>query len=370
MTTIAFYLFLLCLFLQIAFWLFVFARLAFAKKAAKTTLPKANFPISVIICGHNEGDNFQTFLPQILNQNYPNFEILVVNDRSTDNSANILDAFEKQYKQLRVIHLTDFERTKVSKKHALAIGIRAAKNEILLMTDADSAPNSVFWIQSMANKLSDNKSIVLGYVMFHQRETWIHKFIRYDKLNVAIQYLSFGLMGLPYMGAGPNLMYRKSLFIQADGFKKHEHIASGDDDLFISEVSNAKNTVVNLAENSFIYCEPKATFKQFYRQKSRHISTSWHYKWQHQLLLGVFAQSHFWLYIFGIISLFNTNFLPFLLIGMIVRWLIMLFIYNKITARLNEKPIFLSLPILDILYVFYYLIFAFPLIKGNGNRWE
>jgi len=348
----------------------VFSRVAFAKKTKESISYTADYPISVVICGHNEGENFKEFLPEVLSQKYPNFEVVVVNDRSTDNSTKILDDFEKQYNHLRVIHLNDFDRKIMSKKFALTIGIQKAKNNVLLMTDADSSPNSAFWIQSMANKMTENKSVVLGYVMFHRRTTWIHKFIRYDKFNIAIQYLSFGLVGLPYMGAGPNLMYKKDVFVQANGFKKHEHIASGDDDLFISEVSNSKNTAVNLESDSFIYSEPRETFKAFYTQKSRHISTSWHYKWYHKLLLGSLAQSHFWLYISGIICLFDTTLIPFVLIGILTRWIIMLFFYHKITKRFNEKELLIWFPILDVLYILFYIIFALPLLKGNGNRWE
>jgi glycosyltransferase involved in cell wall biosynthesis len=282
MTTIAFYLFLLCFIIQLAYWLIAFSRVAFVKKVENAAAPIADYPISIIVCGHNEGDNFQNFLPKVLNQKYPNFEVIVVNDRSTDNSANILDAFEKQYKQLRVIHLKDFDRTQLGKKFALTQGLKAAKNEVVLLTDADCYPSSDLWIQTMTNGLKKDKIIGIAYVPFDKRNTFLNKFLRYDKIYIATQYLSLALLGVPYMGAGANLIYRKALFFKSDGFNKHQHIASGDDDLFVSEVSNKENMAIVLDENSFIYCEPKETFKQFYHQKSRHISTRWHYKWDHQ----------------------------------------------------------------------------------------
>lgn len=366
-TNIAFALFFICLIIQILYWIIIFSRVAFAKSKPLKT---ADYPISVIICGYNEGHNFQQFLPKILEQKYPNFEVIVVNDRSTDNSAKILATFEKQHKHLSVIHLTDFDRVQRGKKTALTQGLKAAKYETVLLTDADCYPNSDLWIQTMANAVDADKIMGIAYVPFDKRPTFLNKFLRYDKIYIAIQYLSFALKGMPYMGAGANLIYRKALFFQSDGFKKHAHVASGDDDLFVSEVANKDNLAVVLQPESFIYCEPKDTFRQFYYQKSRHISTSWHYKIEHQLLLGILAQSHFWLYIFALIAGFNVVLLPFLFAGIILRWLVMLFIFQKIATRFNEKDMTVWLPLMDILYVFYYFIFALPLIKGNNGRWE
>jgi biofilm PGA synthesis N-glycosyltransferase PgaC len=374
--TITFALFLICLIIQISYWIIIFSRVAFAPPnnnpmaSKEEPVEAANYPISVIICGYNEGRNFQQFLPQILEQNYPNFEVIVVNDRSTDNSAKILEAFEKQHKHLRVINLTDYDRKQRGKKTALTQGLKAAKHETVLLTDADCYPNSNLWIQTMANAVDESKIMGIAYVPFDKRPTFLNKFLRYDKIYIAIQYLSFALAGMPYMGAGANLIYRKDLFFKSSGFKKHAHVASGDDDLFVSEVANKENLAVVLKSESFIYCEPKDTFQQFYHQKSRHISTSWHYKLHHQLLLGVLAQSHFWLYVFALVACFNLSFLPFLFGGIILRWFIMLVIFRKIAHRFDEKDMTIWLPLMDVLYVFYYFVFALPLVKGNNNRWE
>lgn len=366
-TVLALYFFIICLIIQIIYWIVVFSRVAFAENQPITS---PNFPISVIICGYNEGENFRQFLPQILEQDYPNFEVIVVNDRSTDNSAKILASFEKQYKHLKVINLTDFERQQRGKKFALTQGLKAAKHDIVLLTDADCYPNSNQWIKTMASGLGQNKIMGIAYVPFDKRPTFLNRFLRYDKIYIAIQYLSFALVGLPYMGAGANLIYRKELFFKSNGFQKHAHVASGDDDLFVSEVANEDNLAIVLHPDSFVYCEPKETFQQFYHQKSRHISTSWHYKFYHQALLGILAQSHFWLYIFGIIALFNPVYQSFICVGIVIRWCIMIFIFNKIAARFDEKDMTKWLPIMDILYVAYYFIFALPLIKGNEGRWE
>lgn len=367
MTTIALYFFILCLIIQILYWIIIFSRVAFAKLPPVTS---SNIPISIIICGYNEGENFRQFLPKILEQDYPNFEVIVVNDRSTDNSTKILASFENQYKHLKVIHLTDFDRQQRGKKFALTQGLKAAKHDIVLLTDADCYPTSRNWIKTMVSGLGQQKIMGIAYVPFDKRPTFLNKFLRYDKIYIAIQYLSFALSGMPYMGAGANLIYRKELFFKSNGFKKHAHVASGDDDLFVSEVANKENLAIVLHPDSFIYCEPKETFPQFYHQKSRHISTSWHYKFHHQILLGILAQSHFWLYIFAIIALFHPVYQSFIIFAVILRWFIMMIIFRKIAHRFDEKDMTVWLPIMDILYVAYYFVFALPLVKGNNGRWE
>ncbi len=365
---ILFTLFISCLLVQIVYWVFMFSRVAFSRE--KRNGDDANYPISVVICGYNEGDNFRQFLPKIMEQQYPNFEVIAVNDRSTDDSELVLKQLAAKYSNLRILNLTDFERQQRGKKFALTQGLKAAKHEVVLLTDADCYPRSNRWIQTMANALKMGKTMGIAYAPFDKRPTFLNRFLRYDKIYIAIQYLSFALAGLPYMGVGPNLIYRKQLFFQSNGFKKHEHVASGDDDLFVSAVSNKDNLAVVLDENSLIYCEPKETFRAFYHQKSRHLSTSWHYKTHHLLLLGLLAQSHFWLYFFAVGTVWVGFYPFFVLLGMLCRWVVMMFIFKNIAHRFDEKDMTVWLPIMDFLYIFYYLLFSFPLIKGNNNRWE
>ena len=365
--TITFYLFIFCLAIQLLYWLFIFSRVAFANIPISTF---SNEPVSVVICGHNEGSNYPKFLPKILEQDYPRFEVIVANDRSSDNSKYILDNLQKTYPHLRVIHLNDFDRQQIGKKHALTIGIKAAKNELILLTDADSYPRSNQWIKIMSAALVGKKSIGIAYAPFDKRPTFLNRFLRFDKLYIAIQYLSFGLVGCPYMGTGPNMIYCKRLFLQAKGFEKHAHLISGDDDLFVNEVADNENTAIILHPDSLMYCEPKETLKAFYHQKSRHLSTSWHYQLNHQLLLGVLAQTHFWLYVFGFVAFFRPRFQLLIGLGILLRWIVMYLIFRKVAIRYDEDDLSIWLPLMDVLYVPYFILFAFPLLKGSVDRWE
>lgn len=361
------YLFLICLVIQLAYWLVAFAPLANYQIRTKPVEP---YPISVVICAYNEGYNLKRFLPIILEQVYDNYEVIVVNDRSTDDSEALLTAFQQQYSHLRVLHLKDFERTVRSKKFALTKGLEAATHEVVLLTDGDCYPASKQWVAQMAKMIDGQKAIGLGYMPADKRTGFLNLFIRYDKVYNTIQYFSFALLGIPYMGVGGNLIYKRDLFFKVQGFNQHQHLISGDDDLFISAVSNRHNTDVQLHPDSFIYCEPQPSWQRFYNQKTRHLSTSWLYKWYHKLLLGVLAQSHFWLYVtFAMLLIFQIHPL-WALGGFALRWAVMGVQFYKITHRLQERDLQKWLFLMDVLYIVFYVVFASALVHRNKTKWE
>lgn len=221
---------------QVIFWGLVFQRVAWRKTPK---LPEiASFPaVSVIICARNEAANLQKNLESILHQDYPNFEVLVVDDDSDDDSEAFLTELRQQYAQLEVLSIKG--KVGQGKKNALAKGIQHAKHEWLLLTDADCMPNSKYWIKSMMlSAHKDNAEIVLGYGPINSTSSWLNKWVQFETVYVAIQYFSFALWKMPYMGVGRNLMYKKSLFEKNSGFDRHQHLTSGDDDLFVNEVAN------------------------------------------------------------------------------------------------------------------------------------
>lgn len=241
---------------------------------------QSNFsqPVSVIICARNEALNLRKHLPFILNQKYPDFEVIVVNDGSTDASAEVLKYFADEFSRLRIITVDASEKKGKGKKYPLSVGIKNAKHEYLLMTDADCRPRSQNWIQLMANGFSDGKEIVLGYGKYEKRAGFVNQLVQWDTFFVALQYFSFALAGKPYMGVGRNLAYKKSLFEKVNGFESHAHIASGDDDLFVMEAANKNNVAVVLHHDSHTISRSKENFKDWYNQKSRHLTTGTSYK--------------------------------------------------------------------------------------------
>ena len=269
---------------QLIFWIFLFSKLAFFQEQENNTeknIESAERPVSIIICARNEAKNLEKNLPRILNQNYRSYEVIVVNDNSTDQTQNILLKFHIKNPILQSLDITNKPKGS-GKKPALAAGIRAARHDVLLFTDADCQPTSKNWLREMQELIKDKVEIGLGYGPYFSEKGFLNKFIRFETIFTAIQYFSFALAGHPYMGVGRNLIYKKRLFEDAGGFDKHAHLLSGDDDLFINEVATTDNIGILTKKNSFVYSAPKKSWKAYFRQKTRHLSTGKHYKFKHR----------------------------------------------------------------------------------------
>ena len=208
-------------FIQIFYLLFFFGRLALYKQKPKSN--SQTHPVSVVICARDEAGNIAKNLPGILVQEYTTtHEIVVVNDNSYDDSKYVLEELQKTFKQLNIIELTQEAKMIPGKKFPLAIGVKSAKHEIVLLTDADCVPASENWINSMQSRFNDQTEIVLGYSPYHKKKSILNKLIRWETFHTAIQYLSYALWGIPYMGVGRNLSYKKKLFYQHKGFSAHK----------------------------------------------------------------------------------------------------------------------------------------------------
>jgi poly-beta-1,6-N-acetyl-D-glucosamine synthase len=242
-------------------------------------------PVSVIICARNEAENLRNFLPSVLKQDYPSYEVIVVNDCSEDSSYDVLGQLLIQFPHLRVSSINKDPKFTHNKKFAQFIGIKAAMNEILIFTDADCEPVSDKWLLYMTSNFDNNTDIVLGYGGYLTRAGLLNKYIRYDSMFIAMQYIGMSIKGIPYMGVGRNLAYRRSLFFRNKGFGTHNHVISGDDDLFVNSVASKANTNVEFREESHTRSIPSASFTEFFKQKQRHFTTAKFYKTGHKLLL-------------------------------------------------------------------------------------
>jgi glycosyltransferase involved in cell wall biosynthesis len=327
----------------------IFSKLAFYKENNKKETEY--LPVSIIISAHNEDYNLQKNLPAILNQNYPNFEVVVVNHASNDNTFDILRNLQLKYNNLNVVTIEQDLNFFKGKKFPLSIGIKSAKHEILLLTDADCKPNSDHWIETMVSNYNTETEIILGYGPYNKSKGFLNMLIRYDTTMIALQYFSFALIGMPYMGVGRNLSYRRSTFYKNKGFTSHYSISSGDDDLFIKQVANNRNTKIELSENSFMYSEPKHKFIDWFRQKQRHLSTGRSYSNRFKLLLGSFSISQVLFYVTLIILLLCKTLLIATLSVMIITILSRIIIQKKAASRLGENQILLFSLFGDIFYV-------------------
>jgi len=364
---IAFYFFITCTAIQLFYYTWFFCRVAFFKRKEKTQ--SQQHPVSVIICTRDEDENLARNLPGVLVQKYSSSsEVVVVNDNSLDDSKYILQELKKTFKSLNIVELTQEAKLISGKKYPLSVGIREAKYEILLLTDADCVPSSEFWMQKMQDAYDEKIEVVLGYGAYHKTKGLLNKLIRFETFHTALQYLSYALAGMPYMGVGRNLSYKKDLFIRNKGFASINHIPSGDDDLFINKVATKKNTTVVIDTDAITRSIPKTTWAGWLKQKSRHYTTAKYYKPKHKFLLGLYFITQFIYYPLFAASIFLYGWqyaLPVFGLRLLNQGLV----FYKAMKKMGEKDLWPWFIFLDIWMFFYYIIFAPALWKRPRRSW-
>ena len=296
--------------------------------------------VSVILSARNEGANLRPYLQAILEQDYPNFEVIVVNDASEDDTQQVLDEYIPRYKNLHVTFVRREARVPSSKKLALTLAVKAANNELLLLTDADCRPESKYWIQSMVRgfRLGDAQQpveVVLGFGAYFKDKTWINSLIQYDTLFNGLQYLGMAIQGKPYMGVGRNLAYRRQTFIQNNGFMGMLNELAGDDDLFVNKVATKSNTAVVVDVDSITWSEPKTSFREWIQQKRRHLSVSPHYKLstRFRLLLEPLSRGLFYGGVLCIWCLQDFYSCVFALLLLLIRLVMQMCILNRAASH-------------------------------------
>ncbi len=365
---LVFYFFCAMIVIQVVYYLYFFRRLAFYKAAERQTT--SEHPLSVIICARDEADNLARNLPGVLVQDYKTtHEVVVVNDNSTDEGKYVIDEFKKSFKNINHIQLTQEAKMISGKKFPLSIGIKSAKHEIVLLTDADCTPASEFWMQKMQDAYDEQTEIVLGYGAYHKRPGILNKLIRFETFHTALQYLSYALAGTPYMGVGRNLSYKKDVFLRNKGFSSINQIPSGDDDLFINQVAHKDNTAVVIDPDAHTVSEPKKRWSDWMTQKYRHYTTGRYYKPKHKFLLGLYSFSLFLIYPLLAISIVFFNWwLALAVFG--VRLIVQAIVYFKAMKKLNEADLWPWFLFLDI-WMFFYFIFTLPAIwKAPRKNWD
>ena len=350
MLLIVFCVFIAVVVIQFLYYIVVFGKFSFAKP--QTVNPK-RVPISVIVCAKNEEENVKKFVPLLAEQDYHTFEIVLIDDASSDNTLEIFEEFEKQYPNIKLVKVENNEAFWGNKKFALTLGIKAAKYEYLLFTDADCYPTSKDWITSMSAQFTQQKNIVLGYGAYEKiSNSFLNKIIRFETLLTATQYFSWAKIGKPYMGIGRNMAYKREEFFKVRGFMDHMKIRSGDDDLFINQAANGDNTTICYVPDSFTYSTPKTRFKDWFTQKRRHVSTAKHYKLFDRNQLGLFYLSQLLFILLPIVLLaFQYQWIAVVsIIGF--RYLFAWLTLGFAAGKLKEKDVMYWFPIIEIVLIF------------------
>ena len=330
---------------------------------------KDSFPVSLIICAKNEEAHLKEFIPYWLKQDHPRYEIILINDASTDNSLDIMESFGQQDSRISIVDVNNNEAFWGSKKYALTLGIKQASYQHMIFTDADCKPASKSWLKKISSHFSSEIQIVLGFGSYQKEQGWLNKIIRFETALTAIQYFSYAIVGIPYMGVGRNLGYTQKIFYDNRGFMLHMDIPSGDDDLFVNQAANRDNTTVCFNKDSFTFSNPKTSWKKWLHQKKRHISTAKHYQRKHKFLLGLFYISTFLFWILAITTLLRIDWkIPLILFlsRMILYWIII----GKAMKKLDQKDLIYFFPFLEIFLLFLQLSIFISNSISKPTKWK
>ena len=353
--------------IQIIWYWGIFSRIAFYRSPEYR---ESTVPVSVIIAAKNEYHNLCRNLELILTQDYPDYEVVVVNDASDDETEDYLKGLVLQYKHLNVLTIRSDLNYFRGKKFPLAIGIKAAKYETLLLTDADCRPSSPEWIYEMQRRFTDKTDFVLGYGGYETKRGLLNALVRWDTVHIAMQYLSLALCRRPYMGVGRNLAYKKSLFLEKGGFSSHYHVSGGDDDIFVNRFAQGSKTGICIDPKARTVSFAPPDFSFWVRQKRRHLSTGKFYKGADLLILSNWSVSRFLFLTLGIfLLLVPYNIIPVLAL-IVLRYMSQLIIFKKSMQQFSEKKLLLFSPIFELYFILYNSILAFSNLIKKGHQWK
>ncbi len=328
-----------------------------------------DFPVSVIICAKNESENLKKNIPLILQQDYPDFELILIDDASSDDSLEIITAFHEQDPRVKIVEVENNEAFWSNKKYSLTLGIKKASHVRLVFTDADCHPGSDQWLKEMAAHFTESKQLILGYGAYEKANGLLNKLIRFETLITAIQYFAYAKAGMPYMGVGRNLAYTSKLFYETSGFMSHMNLRSGDDDLFVNEAATSENVAICYAANGFTLSTPKKSWRSWWRQKRRHITTAKFYKAKHRFLLGLYYVSNF---MFWVLLVLSFTFLDWKIpLALTVLRLLMLYVFvGKGAKLLKENDLMPWLPFFELFLVFFQLTIFISNSISKPTHWK
>ncbi len=352
--------------IQLYYWVFYFAKAAnYKPKKELKSLPA----VSIVVAAWNELNNLQKLIPALKSQKYPNFEIIIVNDRSDDGTYDYLRVLSETDPQIKVLNIEVTPQRMSPKKFAITLGVRAAENDCILFTDADCLPASDTWVSEMSSQFDSKTEIVLGFSDFTKYPGLLNKFIRFETSLTALTYFGFALNRRAYMGVGRNMAYRKSLFMAHKGLP-HMDILGGDDDLFVNKFATKQNTAVSISSESKTISEPKRTFKSWYIQKKRHLSVGKLYNFGSKLSLATLFFSQLFLYIIAIILCLGTKYWEISVSLFVIRLIIIKFVMYKFSKKIDTHQEWYLIIFLEWLYLLYGFLLGIIGFSTKKVRWK
>jgi glycosyltransferase involved in cell wall biosynthesis len=364
--------------IQGVYLLVIFGRTAWFKspsKSSKSSLPEEG--VTVLIAAHNEFQNLKTLIPKLFEQDYPKYDVMVVNDRSTDRTNRLLEEMMAIYPKLRSVTVKYTPNHVTSKKFALTLGIKVAKNDVILLTDADCIPASSQWIRKMTAPIrEEGKTFSIGYSGYQTKAGLLNRWIQFETVLTALFYLSFGLWKAPFMGVGRNLSYRKSFFLEAKAFKGLWHLEGGDDDLFVNNYATGKNAAIVIDPEATTVSIPKETLKEYLVQKKRHLHAGKYYRGEDKRKIGIFSLSHalFWIGGLGLMIYFGIGLQweQFLIVFSIIllRSVLVWNIFGAAAKKIQGNTPAMNAPMNDFLYLAYFWVLGSVSYQAKDIQWK
>ena len=352
-----------------------FSRLAFSKRHPMTKADSDLEPVSVVVCARDAYERLTELLPSLLSQDYPDFEVVVVNDCSDDETGTYLEDLARNNPRVKPVQLRQHLNFFNGKKFPLSMGIKSASNDLLVLTDADCKPTSDKWLRSVVGCYGEGTEVVVGYARTVQAKGLLNLLVRFDAVQQALQYLSAALAGKPYAGVGKNLSYRQKLFFRQKGFIEHYTMEAGDDDLFVSRAANRKNIGVHLDADNTVECDTPSSFGIWARRQCQRYSTLKCYRSGVRALAAMHYWSQFLFYASFIALLclapaftlavdlpYVVYYFPTLAVLFLLRYITQLIIYRGASHRLGEHGLLPGLILWDFLFAL-----LTPLFRISGR---
>jgi glycosyltransferase involved in cell wall biosynthesis len=345
-----------------------FSKAAFCQVASPTL---GTQPTSIIVCAKNEQEQIKRLVPKLLQQQHPDFEIILVNDASNDNTLEIMEEYAASHAHVHLVNVVNNENFWANKKYALTLGIKKASNDLLVFIDADCRPSSTQWLAAMAGPVNENVEIVIGYSGYKNiKKSLLNAIIRFETVWSALQYIGSSLRNNPYMGVGRNLAYTSHIFYSNAGFMSHMNVMGGDDDLFVNEAATSTNTAVNLHPETFTTSEPKTSWKSWWHQKRRHTAVAKHYKRKHKWMLGGFYLTELLFISTAVITASFGEFWPGIVGLIVVRYILVMVIVGRGLSRFRESGLIPYIPLLEILLIIAQLGLFFHNSSSRPTQWK
>ncbi len=354
--------------IQIVYWWAVYGRLAFYRKRRSVSTKE---PVSVVLLFNDEFEKLKEQLPALLSQDYPDYEIVLIIQSINDDLAEYLEQIEKEYPNVQIVKMLQDLNFFKGNKFPLSIGIKSARNDLLIFTEAGCLPVSERWLEQIQSNFIEDKEIVLGYFRSSPADKSApNGFRRFANLSTAMNYFSFALAGRPYMGIGKNLAYRKMLHYKNKGFTGHYRVSAGEDDLFINQVATKRNVAIAPDLESQVVCGGSQRFSEWIRFRKKYFKTRRYYHFWDKFLLNLFALS-FLLFLAAFVYLLIVRFLFYPVIALfILRLFSQLFIFKKCMIRLSEKNLLLLSPIDEILLLLMDGLIRISLVFDKKDKWK